>query len=135
MSGPADDDAGAAELAARARLAAARIASFATASPQGQPHIVPFCFVVIGDAAYSVVDDKQKKTRTGLRRLANIRENPKVSLLADGYDEDWSRLWLVRADGDASLVEDEAEYGRALAALREKYPQYCEMTLARGTHP
>jgi PPOX class probable F420-dependent enzyme len=48
-----------------------------------------------------------------------------VSLLVDQYDEDWSRLWWVRADGVATIVPVESEDGRrALALLTAKYPQY-----------
>ena len=52
-----------------ARFASERIAHLSTASPDGRPHIVPFCFVVIGSNLYSIIDDKPKKTHTGLRRL------------------------------------------------------------------
>ena len=80
---------------------------------------MPVVFVVQGNEILLVVDAKPKRT-TALKRLRNIAENPAVSLLVDHYEEDWSRLWWVRADGTAS-VGDSAK--QELAMLVEKYPQ------------
>jgi len=100
------------------------VAHLATASPEGRPHLVPMVFVLLGDVVWSAVDRKPKTTRA-LRRLANVESNPRVSLLVDHYDDDWSALWWVRADGHATVRSAEEEHGRlALDALAEKYPQY-----------
>jgi PPOX class probable F420-dependent enzyme len=108
---------------ARGRFAAARVARLATADAAGRPHVVPIVFAVAGDQVYSVVDAKPKRT-TALRRLANVRENPAVSLLVDHYEEDWSKLWWVRADGTAQVLEpDEPQARRAIALLAARYPQ------------
>jgi PPOX class probable F420-dependent enzyme len=109
---------------ARARFAAARVARLATADPGGRPHLVPIAFAVAGDTIYSAVDSKPKRTRA-LRRLANVRENPAVSLLVDHWDEgDWERLWWVRADGDGRVLQPaEPEAARAVELLRERYPR------------
>jgi subtilisin family serine protease len=64
-------------------------------------------FAVSGDAIYSAVDHKPKRT-TALRRLANVAANPRVALLVDHYDEDWTRLWWVRADGTARVLDPAA---------------------------
>jgi len=120
---------------ARARLAAARVGRLATASADGRPHLVPLCYAIAGGIAFSIVDDKPKSTRTGLRRLRNIEANPRATLLADHYDEDWTSLWFVMAECDASVVSDQREYVEALAALRQKYPQYEAMRLEHRTHP
>jgi PPOX class probable F420-dependent enzyme len=109
---------------ARRGFAEARVARLATVSAAGRPHAVPLCFVLEGDAIYWAVDEKPKRTRE-LRRLRNIAENARVCVLVDGYDEDWSRLWWVRADGEARLL-DASEEERALGLLAEKYPQYRE---------
>jgi PPOX class probable F420-dependent enzyme len=69
------------------------------------------------------VDHKPKKS-TNLRRLRNIRENPRVTLLADKYEEDWDLLWWARVDGWASVVEDERGLQHPLNVLAEKYEQY-----------
>ncbi len=111
------------EAEARARLAGARVARLATAGADGQPHLVPVVFAVDGDRVYTAVDQKPKTT-TRLRRLRNIRENPRVALLADHYAEDWDALWWVRADGRARVVEDPAAARHPVDLLAEKYEQY-----------
>jgi PPOX class probable F420-dependent enzyme len=85
---------------------------------------VPVTFAVDGDTVYSAVDAKPKRT-TALRRLANVEANPRVSLLVDHYDDDWSRLWWVRADGTARILPEPAgEAARAAALLGERYPAF-----------
>jgi PPOX class probable F420-dependent enzyme len=108
---------------ARRRLTAARVARLATVDPSGHPHLVPIVFALAHDTIYSVVDAKPKRT-TELGRLANVRVNPWASVLVDHYEDDWSALWWVRADGAARLLElDEPEARRAVALLGERYPQ------------
>ena len=60
-----------------------------------------------------------------MRRLANVAENPRVSVLADHYEEDWDRLWWVRADGAGRLLTDPGgpEAAAAVALLQARYPQ------------
>lgn len=110
---------------ARERLARARVARLASVDPEGAPHVVPFVFAVEGDVLFTEVDDKPKRSRS-LKRTANIRENPRVSVLVDHYEDDWPRLWWVRADGLARVVDEGPERDRGLALLAEKYPQYRE---------
>jgi PPOX class probable F420-dependent enzyme len=45
-------------------------------------------------------------------------------MLADHYDEDWARLWWVRADGDAVIVTGRAAMAGPLRLLAARYPQY-----------
>ncbi|MCA2218528.1 TIGR03668 family PPOX class F420-dependent oxidoreductase [Jidongwangia harbinensis] len=107
------------------RFAGARVARLATVDDTGAPHLVPIVFALVGDVIHTAVDAKPKRHRR-LRRLANIAHEPRVSVLADHYDEDWSALWWVRADGVARVRESAPE---AVAALAARYPQY------RGTPP
>ena len=111
------------EEEARTRLAGARVARLATVGGDGQPHLVPVTFAMDGDLIYTAVDYKPKKSAS-LRRLRNIRENPRVALLADHYDEDWDLLWWVRIDGWASVVDDEEALQDPLDVLAERYQQY-----------
>ena len=111
---------------ARSLFATARVARLATADARGVPHVVPVVFALAGETVYHAVDRKPKRT-TALKRLANVAENPRASLLADRYEEDWARLWWVRADGSARVVEPGAgEWDRAIALLRERYEQYAD---------
>jgi PPOX class probable F420-dependent enzyme len=110
---------------ARDRLATARVARLATVDGQGQPHLVPVTFAVLGERIVIAVDHKPKRT-TDLRRLRNIRANPRVAVLADHYEEAWDRLWWARADGTARILGDGGERAEALRRLEERYPQYRE---------
>jgi PPOX class probable F420-dependent enzyme len=105
------------------RLAAARVARLATTDPDGRPHLVPIVFAVDGETLYSAVDEKPKRSRR-LRRIENARARPDVTILVDHYAEDWTRLWWIRLRGRARVLEEGTERDRALALLREKYPQY-----------
>lgn len=105
------------------RLTTARVARLATTDPDGRPHLVPIVFAVDGATLYSAVDRKPKRSRT-LRRIENARVRPDVTLLVDHYAEQWSRLWWIRVRGRARVLDDGAERERALALLKEKYPQY-----------
>jgi PPOX class probable F420-dependent enzyme len=93
-------------------------------------------FAVVGDVIYSAVDAKPKRSRR-LKRLANIAVNPRVSVLADHYEDDWDRLWWVRADGVARVVDESPEGLRALVARYEQYEEkppagpFVEITVER----
>jgi len=111
---------------ARELFASVRVARLATVDPGGRPHLVPITFALDGDAIVTAVDHKPKST-TKLRRLENIAANPEVSVLADRYEDDWSRLWWVRADGTARIAQPGAdEHERAVARLADRYAQYAE---------
>ena len=104
----------------RERLGAGRVARLATVAPDGAPRLVPVCFALEGDRIVTAIDSKPKSTRR-LARLAAIEREPRVSLLVDEWSEDWTRLWWVRADGEARVGELDAASLRGLTA---KYPQY-----------
>jgi len=107
----------------RQRFAEASVARLATTSAAGAPHIVPITFTVDDDVIFTAVDAKPKST-TRLRRLDNIRANPRACVLVDHYAQDWSALWWVRADGTAAVIEDRAAMAAPLALLARRYPQY-----------
>jgi len=110
---------------ARLPFPAARVARLATADADGRPHLVPVVFAVSGETVYIAVDAKPKRS-TALRRLANVRANPAVSLLVDVYeDTDWGALWWVRADGMGRVLSpSDPEARLAVGLLQTKYPQY-----------
>ena len=109
-------------------FSAAPVAVLATADSDGVPHVVPVVFAVRDRVVYTAVDAKRKTTHR-LRRLANIAVNPKVSLLVDHYDEDWTRLWWVRVDGIAAIHDAGEQMAAGYALLRQKYPQYERIAL------
>ena len=111
---------------ARALFASARVARLASVGADGAPHLVPISFAVDGDRIYSAVDHKPKRTER-LRRLANIAANPRVSVLVDHYEGDWSKLWWARADGVAQVAAPGVDqHARAVELLGARYEQYRE---------
>jgi PPOX class probable F420-dependent enzyme len=111
-----------------AMLRHARVARLATADASGAPHLVPVCFVLDdAGALWTPIDAKPKSTRA-LRRVKNLAENPRATLLVDHYEEDWRELRWVAVHGLGELVTGEAS-APALRALREKYPQYAEVEI------
>ena len=103
-------------------------AHLATADAAGRPHVVPVCFAYVDGRIYIAIDEKPKRSLR-LKRLRNIEENPRVSLVFDRYDEDWSRLGWVMVSGTATIIDGGQEHEVAVAALRERYEQYRSMTL------
>ena len=113
-------------------LRAARVGRLATADTRGRPLVVPVCFVLEGDAIYSAVDAKPKRDPgRPLRRIRNIEANPQAALVVDEYDEDWRRLRYVMAEGPTAILSGGEEFAQAVDGLREKYPQYLDLGLAR----
>jgi PPOX class probable F420-dependent enzyme len=111
-----------------AMFAESPVAMLATVRSDGAPHLVPVVFAVHDDVVYTAVDAKRKSTQR-LRRLSNIEGNPKVSMLVDHYDDDWTQLWWVRADGVAVIHHSGDEMATGYALLRRKYPQYQRIAL------
>jgi PPOX class probable F420-dependent enzyme len=112
----------------RRRVAVAHVGRLATVGAGGRPHVVPFVFALKGDTLYWAVDQKPKHS-TELQRLRNIRQDPRVTVLVDHYDDDWSALWWVRMSGTARILDEGDERARAVKALRGKFPQYREQPL------
>ncbi len=107
-----------------------RIARLATVDPSGQPLVVPVCYAYDGQYFFSAIDEKPKRVPArNLKRLRNIDQHPKVSMVIDTYSDDWSQLEYVIVQGEAEVLFEGAERQRAIILLRNKYPQYREMTL------
>ena len=123
--------------AQRTFLASARRAVLATIAPDGRPRLVPICFVVAGEPPilYTPIDDKPKRTDDPLElaRVRDIEADPRVTILVDRWDEDWTRLAWLRAEGRATLLDPAiaAERAVAVATLRAKYPQYATHRLEK----
>src|ERR1700691_91759 len=115
---------------------AARVAHLATADAAGAPPNVPFCYRFSARRLYFAIDEKPKRQKgLGLKRMRNIAENPRVSVVIDHYEEDWSQLAFVLIRGFARVVEDPEEYLGAMRHLRDKYLQYRAMNLTPEKNP
>lgn len=123
--------AGSAAFAALASTS--RVARLATLDDRGHPHLVPVCYATDGRAYYSAIDAKPKRTPPDrLKRVRNIRANPRVALLIDHYEEDWSNLRYVMVQGRAELISEGPEWEAARGLLRAKYPQYVRLPLGEA---
>ncbi len=107
----------------RHRFSGAVVAHLATVGHDGRPHIVPITFALDDQTIYFAIDFKPKKT-ADLQRLRNIEANPSVSVLVDHYQDDWTKLWWVRADGTARIVIDGGVFEKGIALLTHRYAQY-----------
>jgi PPOX class probable F420-dependent enzyme len=119
-------------------LRSARRGVLVTIAADGTPRPVPLAYAAVetgdGLVLYSALDEKPKRVEDPreLARVRDIRERPRVAVLVDRWDEDWSRLAWVRLTGTASVLEPAdgpEEHGRGVAALRARYPQYATQRL------
>jgi PPOX class probable F420-dependent enzyme len=95
-----------------------RRAALATLPGDGTIATVPVCFALVDGDVLTAVDDKPKKRRE-LARLRYVRSEPRVTLLFDRWDEDWTRLGWVMVKGRAT-VEQRVDP----SPLLRRYPQY-----------
>ena len=107
----------------RTLFASSPVAHLSTVRPDGAPHVVPMVFALVEDTVYSAVDAKPKRSRA-LQRLANIRADPRCALLVDHYEDDWRRLWWVRADGTGAVLDAPPVDHPGIQALVQRFPQY-----------
>lgn len=113
----------------RALLSASRRAVLATIAPDGRPRLVPVCYVVDAErpVIYSPLDRKPKRSQDpfALARVRDIADDPRVTLLADRWDEDWTQLAWLRLEGLAALFyPSDPGHPAVVEALRTRHPQY-----------
>ncbi|MFA9417287.1 pyridoxamine 5'-phosphate oxidase family protein [Natrinema sp. HArc-T2] len=91
----------------------------------GRPHVAPVW--------YRYADEVVEIVTTG-RKLANIRQNPRVALSVQN-DETGQARWMVSLLGTATVIEAEDETAAARRRINEKYgagpDAYAENTLVR----
>jgi PPOX class probable F420-dependent enzyme len=110
----------------------ARVARLATVDSECKPHLIPVVFVYDNNYYFIPIDDKHKtSTPEKLRRTKNIRQNSNVVLLIDEYDEDWTKLYFIMIQGNASIIggkkleqHEMVLLEKAHKLLYEKYLQY-----------
>jgi PPOX class probable F420-dependent enzyme len=104
------------------------IGRLATVDRSGEPFAIPICFLVDGNLVYSVIDEKPKRTQH-LKRVRNIEETGRATLIVDHYEDNWQQLGWVMLRGNATIVEPGTEHATAVASLRDRYQQYRTMSL------
>lgn len=108
-----------------------RVAHLSTSGGDGAPQVLPVCFAATAGSIYITIDQKPKSgDPRKLKRLENIRRNPKVALVADHYDDgDWTQLRWLMVRGTAEILYSGTEHDQAQDKLRARYPQYRTMAL------
>lgn len=81
---------------AREFLKTPRIARLATNGPDGYPHVIPLWFMLDGDDVVMV-------SERPLRKVKNLRENPKASVQVGGEPGD-TAAYLIR--GTVTISDD-----------------------------
>ena len=85
------------------------------------PHAVPVVFAVVGEEILSPIDHKPKSGHK-LARVKNLERDPRVTLLVDLWDEDWSKLAWIMVRGQAKI--DESPAMELMRAINSRYEQY-----------
>ena len=128
------------DATARSLLDTERRGTLVTTDEEDRPRPTPFCFVASSEGdrlvLHTPIDEKPKggTPLDDLPRIRDIRARSGVVVLVDHWDEDWTKLAWALLHGTASLLlpGDPAttdERARAIAALRERYPQYATHAL------
>jgi nitroimidazol reductase NimA-like FMN-containing flavoprotein (pyridoxamine 5'-phosphate oxidase superfamily) len=92
---------------------------------EDRPHVAPVWYLY---------EDNVVELVTGGKKLANIRENPRVALSIQ-KDIDGQAQWMVSLLGTATVVDDQAAFRAANRRINDKYDAnedaYEENTLVR----
>ncbi len=98
-------------------IAAAPVCRIATVRANGEPHVIPVCPVFDGDRTVYVDLGERSVTAVALE------DEPRIAVLIDEYDDDWTKLRKVLLHCTAEPVSG-AEQDAAWARIRAKFPQY-----------
>lgn len=96
----------------------------ATASSDLQPHVTPVIYVMDGEEVVVVID-------YGERKLKNLRENPKVSVLVDEFRPNKGLM----VQGECEILERGREYLRLQQLLYGKFEYYRKSPWKEGESP
>lgn len=108
-----------------------RVGRLTTVDATGEAFAVPICYAFDGMRFYTPIDEKPKRTDRPLKRVRNIRETGRATLLIDHYDDaDWTQLAWVMIRGTARVIPPEdGLHAGAVDLLRNRYSQYQGMRL------
>ena len=96
----------------------------ATASKDGEPHVVPVIYALDKDAPVIAID-------YGTKKLKNLKENKQVAFLVDDYNPNGGIL----ISGTAQLFERGREYKTLLKILFAKFEYYRNNPWKEGESP
>jgi PPOX class probable F420-dependent enzyme len=99
-----------------------RVARLGLLDGDGRPRVLPVTFAVAGQAIYTAIDTKPKRTAEPAR-VRYLRRRPEVALTVDRYDDDWKQLAWVQVLGRVELLEP-ADDEAGMRALVSKYAPY-----------
>ncbi|MEA2555966.1 MAG: hypothetical protein QOI60_1297 [Actinomycetota bacterium] len=92
------------------------VARVATVQPDGSPHVVPVCPVVVGDRVIF-------ESGAGTAKTRNLAADARVAICWDEYLDDWDALAQVVGFGRARVLTGD-ERARAAALLVQTFPQF-----------
>lgn len=105
-------------------LKAHELCRFATASKDGQPHVVPVIYAVDGENVVVATD-------YGTKKLKNLGENGKAALIVDEYHP--NRGLMI--EGTCDVFERGKEYLRLLRILFDRFESYRRNPWKEGECP
>ena len=108
----------------RSFLKSHELCRFATASKDGQPHVVPVIYTLDGDDMVIAIDYKTKK-------LKNLRENKRVALVVDEYGPNGGLM----VEGEVEMFERGKEYLKLLQILFDRFAFYRNDPWGEGESP
>jgi PPOX class probable F420-dependent enzyme len=114
------------------RVIGASHGALGTMHPDRGVDLVPVVYAVDADQTIFIpIDTVKEKGSTRLQRTENLRYDPRCTLLVDDYDDDWSRLWWVRINGEGreATIED---LQRFFPLLADRYRQYADPVVIAG---
>lgn len=105
-------------------LSVERVARLAFIDDHERPRVLPVTYAVVGDAVWSAIDEKPKRTAEPAR-LRYLQHRPNAALCVDHYSDDWSRLAWVQLLGRIDILAV-GEAPRAVEELAARYQPYRE---------
>ena len=118
---------------ARSRFATRVHGVMCTMHPERGPDPVPAVYAVDADGYVGVPIDRVKpKASTRLKREDNLEADARAALLVEHWDEqDWTRLWWVRADLEHVADPEPARVEALADRLAQTVPQYVDKPFER----
>ncbi len=100
------------------------VCRLATTTKDGRPHVTPVIYAVDGGAIVIATD-------YGTKKLKNVRENPRVSLVVDRLRPNKA----VMIEGTCEIFEEGPDYLRLLNILFERFETYRRNPWGEGESP